>query len=174
VELALTLGNLGAVACDRGDLRLAEERQLESLSIFREEADPIGQGICLVALARVASGRGDHTQAFSWARSGVELLLGVGNVTQLHDTVGAFAMLHGQAGNVRVAARLWGAHAALSTEAGHELDRFRAIERDELLEWARSSLGDEEFTRLFDVGAAMTLDEAIAHALEHDPATQSV
>jgi hypothetical protein len=55
----------------------------------------------------------------------------------------------------------------LGGELGREADHpLEVAAHDEAVARARSALGDEAFERAWERGAAMTLDEAVAFALE--------
>jgi hypothetical protein len=64
------------------------------------------------------------------------------------------------------AARLWGARYALGGEVGRESDHpLERAQHDDAVGRARSALGEEAFERAWELGTAMTLEEATEYAL---------
>lgn len=62
---------------------------------------------------------------------------------------------------------LWGARNTLDGEVGREADHpLELAAHDEAVARVRLALGDEAFGRAWEVGSAMTLDEAVAFALD--------
>lgn len=174
LELAITLYNLGHVARLQGDTQRAENRFEESLAIFREVEDALGQAAVLQSLVEVASESGDSQRAFSLLRVSIRLLKEIQYVSGLISSLDAQAGLMARLDQPEVAARLWGAYHALGKEIG--LERAHPLEaaaHDESVASVRALLGDQVFEQAWATGASMTLDEAVDFALElHPPARQ--
>jgi hypothetical protein len=158
------------VARLQGENQTAEARFEESLAIFGELEDALGQAAVLQSLVEIASERGDDQRAFSLLHRSTALLKEIkyvsGLITSLHTHAGLLAGL-GQAG---VAAQLWGAYRALGEEIG--LERAHPLEvaaGDESVASVRAVLGDHVFEQAWSTGASMTLDEAIDFALKQRP-----
>jgi hypothetical protein len=66
------------------------------------------------------------------------------------------------------AARLFGASETGFSSMGAGVDTALDDERAKAVASARAALGDEEFERLQADGRAMTVDEAVAYALEDE------
>jgi predicted ATPase/class 3 adenylate cyclase len=167
LELALSLYNLGHAARLQGDLDRAEGCFEDALALFRELEDALGEGGSLQGLVPIAVERGDPARAFSLLETAAALFRRIGSVGGLLDVLETLAGLFARTAAGEEAARLWGAHAALSAELGR--DRAHALEsaeRDEAVAAARASLGEAAFEAAWAEGAAMTLDDAVSYALE--------
>ena len=170
LELAITLYNLGHLARLQRDLEKAEDRFEEALTIFREVEDALGQAAVLQGLVEVASESGDYERAFSFLRISAEVLKEIRYVSGLLDCLATSAELLAKLGEAESAARLWGAYHVLGEEIGrqaaHPLD---AAAREVSVGAAREALGDQLFERAWREGGRLTLDQAVALALERDP-----
>jgi predicted ATPase len=78
------------------------------------------------------------------------------------------ATLDTRYGKFHRSVRLWGASDAALQSHGAILETSLEEERAQAMASAREALGDEEFERLLAEGRAMSLDEAIAYALEDE------
>ena len=167
LQLAIGLYNLGHVALHAHDLTLSETRFEESQAISSRLGDMFGQAASILSLVSVASERDDHVRAFSLLVEATELFVNIGHVAGQLDALDTFAGLSAKTGAAAEAVRLWGAKHVLSGEVGREPTHpLEAAAHDEALAAARSVLGDEAFERAWSEGASMTLDEAVAFALE--------
>ena len=61
--MAESLGELGNVCADRGDLQAAEEHYMRALLLYQEIGDKFGTGVCFANLGLVHRGRGDLERA---------------------------------------------------------------------------------------------------------------
>jgi hypothetical protein len=163
--VAINLYELGHVARLQRRLGAAEDRFEESLTLFRELDDAVGQAGALHALASVHAERGEHAQAFNPLHEAADLLTGIRYVSGLLDVIDSLAGLFAQIDEPRGAARLWGAFQALSEEIGHAAAHpLDAAAHEESIASARAALGEEAFDQAWAEGAAMTLDDALAYA----------
>jgi predicted ATPase/class 3 adenylate cyclase len=167
MELALALYNLGHVARLQGEPGRAETYFEESHANFHELEDVMGQAGTMTGLVHIASERGDIERALSMLAVATELYARIRYVAGLLDSLELFATLLERQGEAQAAARLWGARHTLGGEVGRETDHpLEAAAHDEAVARVRLALGDEAFERAWELGSAMTLDEAVAFALE--------
>ena len=167
LELAIALYNLGHVARLQGELGRAQTYFEESQANFRELQDIQGQAGTLSGLVEIAAERGDHARALSMLAVVTELYGRIRYVAGLLDALELCATLVERQGEAGAAARLWGARQTLGRELGRESDHpLEVAAHDETVTRVRSALGDEAFERAWEAGRAMTLDEAVAFALE--------
>ena len=164
--LSLSLGNLAAMAENAGDLDESWSIRAESASVAREIGDRHSLGVALAGLALVARRQGKYRESeelFS------EALIAS---SQLGDALAMPRALAGLAGAAAIsteyqrAARLFGAVDAFREVQGtREMTRWRDIS-DPDLGTVRGALGDDAFAVMWGEGRAMTLQQAIAYALE--------
>lgn len=163
--IAHSLACLGLVASHQGDYVVARTLHEESLTIRRELGDKYGIAYSLMNLGNVVFNQGDYVAARALHEESLTISREVGNKSGIADCLDALAELARQEQQERRAASLWGAATVLREEIGVP----RSPEDQELFDrWfaeARSALGDTAFAAAWEVGRAMTLDQAVAYAL---------
>jgi non-specific serine/threonine protein kinase len=170
LELAIDLYSLAFIARLRGDAARAESYLEEAHSIFREVGDVRGQAGSLAGLAQLALDREDLGRAQSTLPAATELYMSIGFVAGLLDLLELYATLLERLDEPEPATRLWGARKTLGGEVGREADHpLELAAHDEAVARVRVALGDEAFERAWDLGTAMTLEEAVTFALEQRP-----
>lgn len=167
MELALALYNLGHVARLREEPERAETYFEESHANFRELEDVMGQAGTLTGLMQIAVDRGELESALSTLNVAAKLYESIGYVAGLLDSLELYAALLDRLGEPYAAARLWGARHKLGGDVGRETDHpLDLAAHVDAVARVRTALGDEDFERAWELGASMTLDEAISFALE--------
>jgi non-specific serine/threonine protein kinase len=167
LELAIDLYSLAWIARLRGELTRAETYLEESHTIFRELEDVRGQAGTLAGLVQVALDRGDLGRARSMLVTATELYASIRFVAGLLDLLELYAMVFERQEEPEPAAALWAARNTLGGEVGREADHpLELAAHDEAVARVRLALGDEAFERAWQIGTPMTLDEAVAFALE--------
>jgi predicted ATPase/class 3 adenylate cyclase/uncharacterized protein HemY len=164
--IAGTLYDLGSVAWVKGDLELAAKRFEESLAIGHEIEGQFTVGYSLNGLGRVAYSRGDYGIAHSLYKKSLKMFRETGNHWNIAYSLEAFAALAVAQQDMQRAARLFGA-----TESFYSLLRFlmSPMERDNHdrdLAATTAVLDEEDFSALWDEGRAMTMEQAVAYALD--------
>jgi hypothetical protein len=74
--------------------------------------------------------------------------------------------LAGSQGQAERAGRLYGAAAALRDAVGSPLSRAERIDVEEAIGRYRAEIGDEAWGRAWEAGRALSLEQAVAEALE--------
>ena len=167
LELAIALYNLGHVARLQGQLGEAEAYFEESYANFREHGDLQGQAGTLTGLVQIATERGDLARALSRLAVATQHYASIRYVAGLLDSLEVYAALFERLTEPEAAARVWGARHALGGEVGREADHpLELAAHEEAVARVRLALGGEAFERTWEAGTAMTLDEAVAFALE--------
>jgi non-specific serine/threonine protein kinase len=161
-----TLAHLGEVARAQGDHPAARALLEESLAIRRDVGYRRPLADSLRGLAEVAHEQGDPAAARGLYREAVAILRDLGDRTELAAVLEGFAALAAGAARPEQAVRLAGAAAALRSALGTRPSRTRQAEVDRWLEPARSDLSDPAFDAAWAAGQAMTLEQAVADALE--------
>jgi predicted ATPase/predicted negative regulator of RcsB-dependent stress response len=173
------IGGLSRAAWAKGEYDLAANRAEESLRMSRKADISNATFHSLLNLGRVAQSRGDHDKArafyvealklqkrrvsplFNW----VWLKTYVATVSYLLEALAVLATAQNQMGR---AARLIGAAENFYTPLRFEMSARERAGHDEATASARAALGDEAFAKAGAEGQAMTLEQAIAYALEEN------
>src|SRR5262249_34560004 len=118
-------------------------------------------------LGKVAAEQKDFLLARSLYSQGLLLSQQLGLKKPIPEFLSSFASLHSRQGQLERAARLYGAAQALCVSLGTSLEN-----KDDNLTTLHESFEEAAFTDAFENGRAMTLEQAIAYAL--DPLDTSV
>ena len=194
--VATALTNLGNVAFEQGDYPSARSLFDESLALNREIGDKRGISISLNNLGNAAFEQRDYISAGSLFEESLDIsrelgdklgiastLAGLGGVEvgRASGTNGARTTGSGEAVETAatttpgIASRLWagagllGAAEALLESMGAVLASEDRRPYDRGIDQARAQLGEEEFERARQKGRAMSMEEAIAYALQDPP-----
>jgi predicted ATPase/DNA-binding XRE family transcriptional regulator len=164
--VAYALGTAATLALERGEHVLAQRLFDECLSCAQSVGDKDGQGGALIGRGHLAQAVGDDQRATRLFRDALVI------ADKLNDTGRAVALLGWLAcsaarlGDVTRAARLQGAHDGLSEvwRRGGEsrplfLDQGNAID-------TLKQVDEASWARAWEQGRAMTLQQAIAYALD--------
>ena len=158
--------NLGRIAYVQGNHARALTVFAETLALFREARNRVGVAQTLIELGRVARAQGaDARAAAHFAESLV--LLREWRIDQREIAYGleglAGAAVRGQP---RRSARLFGAAAALRESAGIPLPPVQRADYERDVGAARAQVDESSFAAAWSAGRALTLEQAIAEALE--------
>jgi predicted ATPase/transcriptional regulator with XRE-family HTH domain len=171
-DIAWILGQLGRIAAREGNLAAAEERLQESLALGREVGAKRWIAYAQRDLGRLARDRGQIEQSTEQLYESLTVAREVGELDltlALLGEVGTLAVARGEGGR---AARLKGAELALRVRFNIPLrpvnEAEPEAESEETLAQARALLGEEQFTHVWEQGRAMSLEQAVAFALEED------
>jgi hypothetical protein len=164
--LAQMLSYLGGEIAADGDYAAARTMQAESVAIYREQGDPFGLATPLGYLGYLSLRQHDYVAARNYFGESLELMLQNGNPWMVAWRLEGFAGLAALQGQVERAARLFGAtEAALSAVHG-TFDAVDRMDYERHVAAARDQLGEEAFAAAWAEGRAMTLEQAVAYALE--------
>lgn len=163
---AMLLNNLGIVAQQEGDYTAAKSLYEQSLAIKRDLGDKLGIAISLYYLARVAC----HATEYSDARSLFQQSLAIER--DLEDKPGIADCLEGLAEvaysvqQPKEAAKLLGAADIVRHTFRAPIYSMDRGHYESILAKTREMLDPEEFESAWANGRSMTLEEAVAHALQ--------
>jgi tetratricopeptide (TPR) repeat protein len=174
LSIAGPLVHLGEIALDQADFAEAERLFDASLAASRAKGEPFFGALALRGLGETAIEQAAYPRALPLLVESLRLSREV-----RHPGVAAYALgsmagaVAGQAGQraeeVRRAACLWGAAERLREELGRAIgaaDRSRSERR---ITAARVILDEATWTAAWAEGRAMTLEQAIAYALDPTP-----
>jgi non-specific serine/threonine protein kinase len=148
--------NMGYAKAVRGDFERAEALFEECLAISRDSKDPNSTAQALLCLGIVATRRGDHGRAKTLLEESLVLSRKLGSIATVAETLETLAEM----------ARLWSAADALREVTGFPWMSFERRLHEPYLETARSRMDEADWTKARREGRAMTLEDAIAYALE--------
>ena len=164
--IARTLTALGAVALEQRDYGRAARVLEEALTLHRELGDRWGIPRSLVSLGIAALGRGDDAEAEILFDQGLRLQLESDDRPGIAASLEQIALLSSKRADLEAAARLYGAAAILREMVGQHPMHLASHGTDEEVARVRAELAPEAFTDAWSRGRSMTLDEAVAYALD--------
>ncbi len=168
--LAIALTNMGVVAEAQADYELAIPLFEQSAAILRELGDKWPLSLPLRHLGIVTSRQGDYVRAERLYKESLASLRELGEkwlISLCLEELAGVACAQGQHAR---AARLWGAEETICEAIGATVRALYRADYDRGVAAARAGLGEEAFEAAWAQGRAMTLEEAIAHALD-EPTT---
>ena len=160
------LGSLGWVLMQQGDYARAQALLEESLRRLRELGDRTGMVLPLGRLGWLEFERGNYREASRLLREGLVLAHELGRKQYIVAWIEGLAAVATAEGEAQRAARLFGAAAALRDTARIAVAPDARGRREQYLNAARAQLDAESFPTAWAEGQAMTLEQAIAYALE--------
>ncbi len=164
--VAASINNLGVVARDQGDYDLACSLHAESLAMRTELGDRRGIAVSLTNLAEVARKQGDYDAARSLYQKSLAIRVELGYKWGFAGCLAGLAKVTASQSIVERAVRLWGAAEALREALGTTFSAAELAEYERDLAAARAQLDEVRWRKVWDEGRAMTLEQAIAYALE--------
>jgi len=173
-RVAFMLIHLGAVAFEEGDDSRAQAHYEESLALARQLDPQAGVGPHMMLLADVAHGQGDEPRATSLYHAAVTVFRELGDKPLLTRTLRGLARVAAIQGQLERAARLFGAVEASCAAMGVPLTASGRVERPRDEAAMRAALDTDAGAAARGEGQAMSLEQAVAYALEEgDPASPS-
>jgi predicted ATPase len=165
------LSNLGVVAYQRGDFQQAEAHIAPVVAMDRQTGDLLWLPYDLAVWAAIRRRQGDLPQTFRLLREAFTVLRDVVErgwplITYAPYQLVGLAEALAVAGRGERAARLLGAGTALREALGMVLGAFDRADIEAAVAPARAALGEEAWAAAFAAGRALTLEEAIAEALD--------
>jgi predicted ATPase/transcriptional regulator with XRE-family HTH domain len=172
-----TTSHLGFAALAWGDDQQAGKKFEQALAVSREAESKFGVAFALYGLGRAMQSQGDYALTSNFYREAIVIF------REISDSAGVAYCLEGFAvlvinqnqiespvlsvENFRRSARLFGAAEALYPPLRFEISAAERAEHDRSVSAARAALGEESFAAAWAEGRAMTMEQAIAYALEH-------
>jgi tetratricopeptide (TPR) repeat protein len=159
--IATSINNLGTLACLQEDAERATKLFEEALDLCRNLDD---RWITAISLGNLAMSTRDHGdlvrsaglyQAALTAWSELEDMIGVA------DCLAGIGRIAAKRNDAERAVRLFAAAEALCEANGAPFAPTDRAQYDRAVSTARSSLGELEFTAIWDDGAAISLDDAV-------------
>jgi tetratricopeptide (TPR) repeat protein len=161
-----SLAHRGEVADVEGDHTAASAFLAEAMAIWRSWGSKPFMARVMRLQARVAHHRGDSGAALAHFREALFLLRELGwrpDVAACLEGMAGLALVQQQEER---SARLFGAAAALREAIGCPLPPVERAEHDRHVSAVRSALQETEFAAAWSAGQVMSLEQALAFALE--------
>ena len=173
-NIARGLSNLGMIALAQRDFERATRTLEEALTMQRELGDSWGIPRTLVALGVAADGLGDDDQTEILFDQGLRLQLQADDRPGIASSLEEVAALMAQRHDYEGAARLYGAAAIVREMVGQHPLNLPSRRSGSEVETTRAALSPEAFADAWSRGRSMTLDEAVAYALDRTRRTEDV
>jgi len=165
-DVAHLVGNQGEVLFHMGDLAGAEAHHTEALAIARQAGRTDVEAMQLGDLGNVARQRGDLPLATDLQRQALRIKQALGARRQIAITLADFASIAGAAGDGPRAARLYAAAMALRADIGLPQPVPERTDTEQAIAPAVAALTEEARAAAFAEGRQMTIEQAIAYALQ--------
>jgi len=148
-----------------GDAKAARSLEEQNLAEFRATQSWYRVADSLMLIAAIERLDGRPKEAIESGRAALRTMPErVGGSTI--GALGVIAVVQGESGDARLAARLAGAIGAIQAETGEALAPVNVLHLPHPIGVVRGRLGDAEAERLMAEGAALSIDEAVALALD--------
>ena len=167
--VSFTIHNLAEVARVTGDYARADLLYRESLSLFQERGELWGVAVNLRWMGEVARLQAQYEQATALYRESLTLCQQLGEKAVITECLEGFAAVAGAQGGQTASsrsARLWGAAEALRESIGVPIPPVDRVMYEQALATSRARADERMFAAAWAEGRAMTLEQAIAAALE--------
>jgi non-specific serine/threonine protein kinase len=161
----------GALAQLQGDWEHAVVFDAESLAILREGGDKEMIASGLHNLGGAVLHQGDARRAAAYFAEGLALSREIGSRYHIAMNLAGIAGVAAAQGQPERSARLSGAAEALFDALGIVVEPVDRTEYDRNREIARAQLDGDAFAAAWEAGRALTIEQAIAEALEPPPET---
>ena len=161
------LNNLGKLAWAQGKYQLAEKRFNEGINVCRKSHDQSEMAFAFLGLGRVAQSQNDYAAARSFYSKVIVIGQEIDNDFIQTVCLSEYVILAIAQRKPDKAARLGGAIEKRIPSMRLEMSPVERAEYDRAIVAARAALGEEGFTAAWEEGKKMTLEQAIAYALEN-------
>jgi predicted ATPase len=170
---AMPLYRLGLIACKQGDYVSARRLLEESLALRRQAGHKYHILLSLSGLAEVALGQGNCQQAAACLAQSLALHQELGTNNRI-GPLEQFAQVAAIQGRLECAVQLWGAAQAQRDLIGHRPLPGESLGNHHVVAAVRAQLGEEAFAAAWAEGRAMSMEQAIAYALEDSKVDREV
>jgi predicted ATPase/transcriptional regulator with XRE-family HTH domain len=164
--VASLLSYVGQVSQRQGDSHRAEACFREALSLYRETGNQSGVATILITLAILVNSRGKTERAAALLHESLLMSRAMGITALIAGCLEAMAGVDLRRDAGDRAARLLGAASSIRTSHASPRPAAYQAQYDWLIGTLRGNLGEEAFAAAFTDGQTMTLDGAVALALE--------
>ena len=164
--IASSVNSMGVVARLRGDLTQAITWHEESLTLRQEIGDRLGMSLSLNGMGYTRLAQHDNADARRCFAESLALLREQGGKHRIVLDLVGLATTAGIQGNLVRAAQLYGAAQTLRESIGSVIEPDVQILVEPQVAATQAQLGQAAFQEVWSTGRAMTVEQAIAYALE--------
>jgi tetratricopeptide (TPR) repeat protein len=164
--IAYSIHNLGVFTLAQGNTDRARPFFEQDLVLFREVGDKSGIVLSLQYQGLFAHLQGDDVQARSFFEEGLVLARETGPIWISSNYLLWLADLAAERGQLERAVRLCSAAKTHLDKIASYWDAYENAHYERIMNLARVSLGEDAFALIQAEGRAMTLEQAVAYALE--------
>lgn len=165
-SVALSLNRLGNVSLWEHDYGVARALCEESLAIEQGMGDSASSAYTLGDLGNIAFVQEDYDRARSFFRQSLGMFKELKNKVNCAWCIGELGALESVTGNAEQGVMMMGAAEAVFEGSGGVIDTVERIPHERDMAFARARVGEEAFERAWQEGRAMSLEQAIAYALD--------
>jgi tetratricopeptide (TPR) repeat protein len=162
----ISLYNLAEAATTRGDYGQAQTLHEESLTLKRMQGDEWSIANSLMSLAMIARYQGNSQRAINLLQEGLALFQKIGDTTNIAFCLLEFSIIAAIQGHSQVAVLLYAFADTHLESLGYSSDHAYRAESERQMEIVRSRMGEARFNAAWEVGCALTLDQAMEQAKE--------
>jgi predicted ATPase/DNA-binding CsgD family transcriptional regulator len=166
---ASALSGLGEIATTHGDYEKAQAYFDEALALWREIGDKTGTARVLYDLGDMFAQQGDYRRAHALLSDSLRIRYEVGNKRGIWKCLVGLATVAREHSEPDRLVRLLAAADALSVSINSPRHPEEEAHYNQWLDFARDRLGPEGFSVAWNEGTRLSLEEAIALALEDFP-----
>jgi len=171
-RLTPTLNNLAIATRHLGDLERAKELYTEAIAVARRVGNLRSLAHALIGLGEVHVDLKEYATAVRLLRESISIRHQLGEKRGLSYSLNALAMaLHTLGKNV-LAAQLESASEKLRQELGLVLDPAARVENESFIAQLHIELGESAFAKAWSSGQSMSLEQAVALAMEETDLAQ--
>ncbi len=164
--IAYSLNNLGLIASGQSDHDGAMALFDESFPLFEELGDKLGLAACLHGKAGVASARNDFELGLRLYKDSLALRMKFGDKEGIIESMEGIAATSSRMGQARHAVLFFAAAEGLRQTANVSLPPADRADHERHKSAAREVLGEQAFAAAWEMGLSMSLEEALALAME--------
>ena len=165
-SIAYAIHNLGLYTLAQGNMDRAKPLFEQDIVLFREIGDKTGIVLSLKFLGLFAHLHGDDVQAQSFFEEGLRLANKIGPIWISSDYLLWIAYLAADRRHLQRAVRLCSAAKTHLDTVAYFWNTFEQAGYERIINLARVSLGENAFALAQAEGRAMTIEQALAYALE--------
>ncbi|MEZ4867854.1 MAG: tetratricopeptide repeat protein [Caldilineaceae bacterium] len=163
--IASSFNNLGLVALYSGDSAQAAASFAESLRLFHQIGETQAIADVISNLGNLALNQGDYRRATALHRESLALFQELDDKENISDCLKALALIIMSQGNLARAVRLFAAAVKVRDAIGMLMPPIDAVRYENSISATRAQLDEISFAAAWAEGQAMTLEQAVEHAL---------
>lgn len=169
--VGFALAGLGEVAMRQGEYERATALVEESLELRRQSGNKWGVGVSLGTLGWIAMRQGEWENGIERLVESLAVRKEIGDRSGSAWCLERLAEITLARGQMNKAVRVFGAAAFVRASIGSAMDAVDQADYEEELATLRRELGEEQFATAWAEGSALTPQQAMELALNHQPAS---